>query len=90
MRNQLTLKTLLLSYPKPPTKSDKYKLKTKILLHLKNETKYSEFINHVRNPEHKRIATKFRIGNHNLKIETGRFTIPQTPEKILEFEITAV
>ena len=35
----------------------------------KNETNYSEFINH-------------RIGNHNLKIETGRFTTPKTPEDL--------
>ena len=40
----------------------------------KNETNHSEFINHIRNPEHRRVASKFRIGNHNLKIETGRFT----------------
>ena len=29
-----------------------------------------------------RIASKFRIGNHNLKIETGRLTIPKTPEDL--------
>ena len=29
----------------------------------------------VKNPEHKRIAPKFRIGNHNLRIESGRFTL---------------
>ena len=45
----------------------------------KNETNYSEFINFIRNTEHRRVASKFRIGNHNLKIETGRFTIPKTP-----------
>ena len=28
----------------------------------------------------RRVASKFRIGNHNLKIETGRFTIPKTFE----------
>ena len=28
------------------------------------------------------LASKFRIGNHNLKIETGRFTIPKTPEDL--------
>ena len=49
---------------------------------LKNETNYCEFINHIRNPEHRRVASKFRIGNHNLKIETGRFTIPKTPEDL--------
>ena len=48
----------------------------------KNETNYSEFINHIRNPEHRRVASKFRIGNHNLKIETGRFTIPKPPEDL--------
>ena len=34
----------------------------------KNETNHPEFINHIRNPEHKRVASKFRIGNHNLQI----------------------
>ena len=48
----------------------------------KDETNYSEFINHIRNPEHRRVASKFRIGNHNLKIETGRFIIPKTPEDL--------
>ena len=32
--------------------------------------------------EHRRVASKFRIGNHNLRIETGRFTIPKTPEDL--------
>ena len=52
----------------------------------KNETKYSEFINHIRNLEHKRIASKFKIGNHKppyLEIETGSFTIPKTPKQVL-------
>ena len=48
----------------------------------KNETTYSEFIDHVKNPEHKPNASKFRIGNHNLRIESGRFTIPKTPEDL--------
>ena len=48
----------------------------------KNETNHSEFINHIRNPEHRRVASKFRIGNHNLKIETGRLIIPKTPEDL--------
>ena len=51
-------------------------------IQFKNETKYSEFINHVKNPEHKRFASKFRIGNHNLRIESGRITIPKTPEDL--------
>ena len=48
----------------------------------KNETKYSEFIDLVTNPEHKRNASKFRIGNPNLRIKSGRFTIPKTPEDL--------
>ena len=48
----------------------------------KNEANQSEFINHIWNPEHRRVASKFRIGNHNLKIETGRLTIPKTPEDL--------
>ena len=48
----------------------------------KNETKYSEFINHIWNPEHKRINSKFRIGNHKFKIETGRFIITKIPEDL--------
>ena len=48
----------------------------------KNETNYSEFINFIRNTEHRRVASKFRIENHHLKIEAGRFTIPQTPEDL--------
>ena len=48
----------------------------------KKETNYSEFIKFIRNTEHRRVASKFRIGNHNLKIETGRFTIPKTPEDL--------
>ena len=43
-----------------------------------NEKKYSEFINYIRNPEHKRIAFKFKIGNH----KSGRLTICKTPEDL--------
>ena len=35
-----------------------------------------------RKGEHKCVASKFRVRNHNLKIETGRFTIPKTPEDL--------
>ena len=31
---------------------------------------------------HKCVASKFRVRNHNLKIETGRFTITKTPEDL--------
>ena len=63
------------------------KAENNLLKHLKKppakfETNYSEFINHIRNAEHRPVGSKFRIGNHNLKIETGRFTIPKTPEDL--------
>ena len=36
-----------------------------------------------KNPERKRNASaKFRIGNYSLRIESGRFTIPKTPEDL--------
>ena len=56
--------------------------KLKLYSIFKNETNYSEFINHIKNPEHRRITSKFRIGNHNLRIENGRFKIPKTPENL--------
>ena len=34
-------------------------------------------LNHIRNPERRHATSKFRIGNHNLKIETGQFTTPE-------------
>lgn len=94
MRNQLTLKTLLLSNQKlkiipqfiqksrqlnSMSKCKQLKLDSNFL----NETKYSEFINHIRSLqslEHKRIASKFRIRQYNLKIERGRFATSKTPD----------
>ena len=35
--------------------------KLKLYSLFKNETNYSDFINHIRNPEHRRVASKFRI-----------------------------
>ena len=53
--------------------------------------KYSEFVNHIRNPEHKCIiASKVTIGNHNLKIETGRFTILKTPEDLRNCDLRSL
>lgn len=56
--------------------------KLKFYSMFKFDTKQSEFLNHIKNPLHKRTASKFRIGNHSLKIETGRFTIPKIPENM--------
>lgn len=84
--DMLTLKTLLLSYPKLRINHQLNLIRTnkklKFYSIFKNEANQSEFINHIWNPEHRRVASKFRIGNHNLKIETGRFTIPKTPEAL--------
>ena len=79
--DQLTLKTFLLSYPTDNNLSKHLKnhqlnfIRANTKLKFGNKTK-------IRNPEHRRVASKFRIGNHNLKIETGRFTIPKTPEDL--------
>ena len=78
INNQLTLKTLLFSYPKLKIIYQNHQLNL-IRTNKNRETNYSEFINHIRNPEHRRVASKFRIGNHNWKIETERFTIRKTP-----------
>ena len=90
MRNQLTLKTLPLSNQTLkifcqyiPTKHQFNSITTNKQLkfdsNFLNETKYSEFINHIRSLERKRIASKFRIRQYNLKIETGRFARPHHP-----------
>ena len=67
-------------WKKPPAKFDENRDKTKILLRLgKSETNYSQFINPIGNPERRRVASKFGIGNHNVKVETGRFRTPEDP-----------
>ena len=33
----------------------------------------------INNPHHRITINKFRLGNHKLRIETGRHTIPKTP-----------
>ena len=91
MRNQLTLKTLPLSnqklkiirqyiQKKHQFNSVSTNKQLKFDSNFLNETKDSEFINHIRSLEHKRIASKFRIRQYNLKIETGRFATPKTPD----------
>ena len=42
--------------------------KLKFYSMFKTETNYSDFINHIKNPEHGRVASKFRIGNRKWKI----------------------
>ena len=47
-----------------------------------HDTKYSSFLELIANENHRKAAAKFRMGNHNLKIETGRHSYPQIPENL--------
>lgn len=46
----------------------------------KKDTKPTENLNFIKISDHKRQLVKLRLGNHSLRIETGRHTIPRTPE----------
>ncbi len=48
----------------------------------KKDTNPSENLNLIKISEHKRQLVKLRLGNHTLRIETGRHTIPRTPEHL--------
>ena len=48
----------------------------------KTECHKADFLNTINNPSHKKTINKFRLGNHRLRIETGRHTIPKTPENL--------
>ena len=48
----------------------------------KTDTKKSCFLDAIKNPLHRTAINKFRLGNHQLRIETGRYTIPKTPENL--------
>ena len=52
------LSKLLKNHPLTLIRTNK---KLKFYSIFKNETNYSEFIIHIRNPEHRRVASKFRI-----------------------------
>ena len=39
---------------------------------LKNKIGYEEYLSQIKNMNHRIILTKFRLSNHNLRIETGR------------------
>ena len=47
--------------------------------HLNKIQKKSDFLDVINNPHHRIAINKFRLGNHKLHIETGRYTIPKTP-----------
>ena len=48
----------------------------------KTDTKKTEFLDAIVNPLHRTAINKFRLGNHQLRIETGRHTVPKTPENL--------
>ncbi len=46
----------------------------------KNEYKFQNYLFATKNLNHVQALFMFRISSHNLKIETGRYTRPKTPE----------
>ena len=48
----------------------------------KNDTKKATLLDMIKNPQHRIAITKLRLGNHHLHIETGRHSIPKTPENL--------
>ena len=48
----------------------------------KNDCHKSDCLNIITNINHKKILNKLRLGNHRLQIETGKHTVPKTPENL--------
>ena len=48
----------------------------------KHDTKCSSFLELITNEDHRKATAKFWLGNHNLKIETGRHSCPKIPENL--------
>ena len=48
----------------------------------KSDTKKADFLDMIRNSHHKIAINKFRLGNHHLRIEARRHTVPKTPEDL--------
>ena len=46
----------------------------------KNEFKFENYLLSIQNLSHTQALFRFRISAHNLRIETGRYTRPKTPE----------
>ncbi len=46
----------------------------------KNEYTFENSLSSARNLKHVQALFRFRISSHNLRMETGRYTRPQTPE----------
>ena len=48
----------------------------------KRDTNRTEFVDAIKNPLRRFAINKFRLGNHRLRIETGRYIVPKTPEHL--------
>ena len=48
----------------------------------KTDTTKTDSLDAIKNPLDRTAINKFRLGNHQLLIETGRQTVPKTPEKL--------
>ena len=48
----------------------------------KRDTNRTEFLDAIKNLLHRSAINKFRLGNHRLRIETGGYTVPKTPEQL--------
>ena len=48
----------------------------------KTDTKIAEFLDRIKDPLYRSAISKLCLGNHSLCIETGRHTVPKTPEHL--------
>ena len=48
----------------------------------KKKRKKADFLDMIKTPRHRIAKNKFQLGNHLLRIETGRHTVPKTPEDL--------
>ena len=48
----------------------------------KTDTNRTKFLGAIKNPLHRSAINKSHLGNHQLRIETGRYTVPNTREHL--------
>ena len=48
----------------------------------KTDTEKAVFLDFIKNALHRTAINKFCLGNHRLRIETGRHSVPKTPENL--------
>ena len=53
--------------------------KLNFYLSFRKDTRKNGCLDVINNPHHRIAINKFRLGNHKLRIEIGRHTIPKTP-----------